>query len=319
MDEPEIVVLQEDVHGMAIAQYVEAIEERIPDATVRYARTPAQRREYLQSADIATGLTIDHEVLEKATNLELFACMYAGTGHLDLDVFESRGVTVTSAAGVHTSNISEYIVGSMIAFARQFRQGLRQQERHEWRGYQTRELFGSQATIVGLGAIGSAIVDRLEAFGMETVGVRYSPEKGGPTSEVYGFDEIHEAVAGSEYVVLACPLTDTTEQLIDREVFRTMRPDALLVNIARGRVVDTDGLVDALKSNAIAGATLDVTDPEPLPEDHPLWRFENVRITPHNAGHTPAYFERCADILAENVEKLRENPAGTLTNQVTSN
>ncbi len=319
MKNPEIVVLQEDVHGMPISGYVEAIERRIPGATVRYARTPTQIREYLPTADIATGLTLDHEVLETATNLELFACMYAGTGHLDLDVFEAHGITVTSASGVHTSNISEYVVGAMIAFARQFRRALRQQERREWRGYHTRELHGSRATVVGLGAIGSAIVDRLQAFSMETVGVRYSPEKGGPTSEVYGFDEIHEAVADSEYVILACPLTETTEHLIDRDVFRTMHTDALLVNIARGPVVKTDDLVNALKSNAIAGATLDVTDPEPLPEDHPLWRFENVQITPHNSGHTPEYFERCADILAENVDNLRKNPDATLTNQVTSN
>lgn len=119
-----------------------------------------------------------------------------------------------------------------------------------------------------------------------------------------GFDDIHAAVTGADYVILACPLTDTTEGLIDAEVLRTMPPDVLLINIARGPVVDTDALLSSLRSNQLAGAVLDVTDPEPLPEDHPLWGLANVLITPHNAGHTPAYFERRADILAENVERL---------------
>jgi len=121
---------------------------------------------------------------------------------------------------------------------------------------------------------------------------------------VYGFDRVHEAVIDAEYVVLACPLTEETRALVDADLLRTMRPDAVLVNVARGGVVDTDALVSALRSNRIRGAALDVTDPEPLPEDHPLWGLGNVTITPHNAGHTPEYFERVADVLVDNVDRL---------------
>ncbi|MFC6725528.1 NAD(P)-dependent oxidoreductase, partial [Halobium palmae] len=125
---------------------------------------------------------------------------------------------------------------------------------------------------------------------------------GGPTDEVYGFDEIHGALADADYAVLACPLTDATEGLIDDAVFETMPQHAVLVNVARGKVVDTDALLSALRGNSIRGAALDVTDPEPLPEDHELWGLDNVLITPHNAGHTPKYFERMADILERNLE-----------------
>lgn len=314
MSDIDVAVLRQKIHGMDAGKYAAAIRERLPDANVTLARTPSAERDALRTATVATGLDVAAEHLEHADDLELFACVYAGTGHLDLAAFEERGVAVTNASGVHAPNIAEYVVGAMILHARRFRRALDQQDRREWRSFQTRELAGSTVAVVGLGAIGRAIVDRLDAFEMEAVGVRYSPEKGGPTDEVYGFDEIHEAVSDAEYVVLACPLTETTEGLVDADVLRTMRPGAVLVNIARGPVVETAALVDALRSNAIAGATLDVTDPEPLPEDHPLWGQTNVVITPHNAGHTPEYFDRRAAILADNVRKLQEG--GELHNRV---
>jgi phosphoglycerate dehydrogenase-like enzyme len=105
--------------------------------------------------------------------------------------------------------------------------------------------------------------------------------------------------------------------MFDANAFKTMKPDSVLVNIGRGPIVDTDDLVSALKSNAIRGAALDVTDPEPLPSDHDLWTFDNVLITPHNAGHTPNYWERLADILARNVEQVEETGSyEELENQV---
>jgi phosphoglycerate dehydrogenase-like enzyme len=300
----EILVLRQKIHGMDASEYATALRERLPEWNVTLGTTPEEERRALRSARIVTGHRLSPDELDAASNLALFACVFAGTSHLDLDAFEAHDVAVTNASGVHGPNISEYVVGTILSHAKEFHRARRQNDRREWRSYQTRELKDSTVTIVGLGALGHAITDRVEAFDVDTVGVRYTPEKGGPTDEVYGFDGIHEAVADAEYVVLACPLTDETAQLLDDDVFRTMRPDAILVNVARGPVVDTDALVSALRWNDIAGATLDVTDPEPLPESHPLWGMDNVLVTPHNAGYTPQYFERRADILADNVETL---------------
>ena len=304
MSDPDIAVLRQTIHGVGAPELAEILRERLPDHEVALARTPAEERTLLETARIVVGPNLDVDALDTAENLELFACVYAGTNHLPLGALADRGVAVTNASGVHGPNIAEYVVGAMIGHAREFHRAYRQQSRREWRSYPTTELYGSTVAIVGLGAIGETVVERLSGFDVETIGVRYSPEKGGPTDEVYGFDRIHEAVIDAEYVVLACPLTDTTRGLVDRELLRTMRPDAVLVNIARGAVVDTDALVHALRSGRIRGAALDVTDPEPLPEDHPLWGLGNVTITPHNAGHTPAYFERVADVVVENVERL---------------
>ena len=304
MSDPDIVVLRQTIHGLGPGDLTAAIRERLPDVEVARARTPTDERELIRTARVAVGLNIDEELLEAAERLELFACVFAGTDHLPRDALAERGVAVTNASGVHGPNIAEHVIGSMVAHARQFHTAFRRQSRREWRTYETTELHGSTVAVAGLGAIGQAVVDRLEPFGVGTVGVRYSPEKGGPTDEVYGFDEFHEAVADAEYVVLACPLTETTRGLVDADALRTMRPEAVLVNIARGPVVDTDALVSELRNNRIRGAAIDVTDPEPLPEDHPLWGLSNVTITPHNAGHTPAYYNRVAEILVKNLRRL---------------
>jgi phosphoglycerate dehydrogenase-like enzyme len=204
----------------------------------------------------------------------------------------------------------------MLVFARDLHVGWRRQSRREWRHFQSREFTDSTVSIVGLGSIGEALVQRLQGMTVDTIGVRYTPAKGGPTDEVVGFDpeSVHDALSRSDYVVLACPLTDTTRGLVGREEFATMPPEAVLVNVARGGIVDTDALVAALRSNGIRGAALDVTDPEPLPPEHPLWNLENCLLTPHTGGHTPRHWDRLAAIVAENVDRL---DAGTaLENRV---
>jgi phosphoglycerate dehydrogenase-like enzyme len=317
MTDPDVVVLRQKVHGMAPASYGAKLRERLPDHEVGVATTPEEERSLLARARVATGIDFDPGWLSTAENLDLFACTYAGIGHLDVDALTEAGVAVTNAAGVHGPNISEYVVGSLIAHERRFRLARERQERGHWEAYPVRELQGNTAAVVGLGAIGKALVGCLHPFGVETVGVRYTPEKGGPTDEVVGFDRIHDALARADYVVLTCPLTDTTRGLIDAEALASMRADALLVNVARGPVVDTDDLVAVLRNEDIRGATLDVTDPEPLPTDHPLWSFDSVRITPHNAGNTPKYYDRLADILAGNLRRMAETGSTEgLENQV---
>jgi phosphoglycerate dehydrogenase-like enzyme len=314
--DPDVVVVRQKVHGRPASDYAAVLEELLPDHEIVLARTPEEERDLVARADVATGIHIDESLLDVA-DIDLFSCVYAGTDHLPMDALRECGVAVTSASGVHGPNIAEYVVGAIVAFTRNFRQAWRQQERGTWASFHAGVLHGSTATVVGMGAIGRTVVDRLDAFGVETLGVRYTPEKGGPTDEVYGFDDLHDALARSDHLVLACPHHDETEGLIGEEEFLTLPTEAVLVNLARGPVVDTEALVSALRWNDIGAAAVDVTDPEPLPEDHPLWGFDNVQITPHNAGHTPAYFDRVAEILADNVARAEERGSyEDLVNQV---
>ncbi|MBP2250010.1 phosphoglycerate dehydrogenase-like enzyme [Halarchaeum solikamskense] len=297
----DVVVLRQKIHGLNPADYAEAIRERLPEADVALARTPSEERELLMEATVATGFRIDPDVVAASDSLDLFVCTFAGTDHLPLDALEEAGVTVANASGVHGPNIAEQVLGYVLADVRNLRRGWAQHERSEWNHYQGGELAGSTATVVGMGPIGETIIDRFGAFDVETIGVRYTPAKGGNADDVIGFEEtaLLDAFARSDYLVLACPLTDTTEGLVDEEAFLTLPTDAMVVNVARGPVIDTDALVSALRGNDIRSAALDVTDPEPLPADHPLWTLENCLVTPHNAGHTPEYWNRCADILLD--------------------
>ncbi|QCC52444.1 D-2-hydroxyacid dehydrogenase [Halapricum salinum] len=303
----EILVFQQKLHGLPVERLVDALDERVGSATVSLAITDEAIDEKLPDATVVVGRTITTEQLELAESLELFACSFAGTDHLPLDELTDRGITVTNAGGVHASNAAEQAIGGLLALTRDLFRARRQQADGVWQNFQSGELAGGTATVVGLGAIGSAIAERLQPFDVTIRGVRHSPEKGGPVDEVYSYDEFEQAIVDVDAVLLACPLTETTRNLLDRSAFQVLHPETILVNVARGGVVDTEALLYALRWNDIGGAVLDVTDPEPLPPEHPLWGFENVLITPHNAGYTPEYYERLADILAENVDRAREN------------
>lgn len=277
-------------------------------------------RRYVADAPVIVGQTISEELLERAENLQLFACASAGTGRLPMDALAARGIAVTNASGVHVPNAAEHVIGAMLVFARRFDEAWRRQQRHDWRHFAAfGQLAGSTATVLGLGPIGCSIVERLDAFEVETIGVRYTPSKGGPTDEVIGFavDALHGALARTDYLIIACPLTETTRGLIGASELMTLPTRAVLVNVARGAIVDTDALVEALQHRIIHGAALDVTDPEPLPEHHPLWRLGNVLLTPHNAGYTARYWSRLADLLARNLQRVEATGTyADLENQV---
>ncbi|MEF8853748.1 MAG: D-2-hydroxyacid dehydrogenase [Haloarculaceae archaeon] len=304
----DILVLNDTAHGIPSERCATALRERLDDYDVRLARSDSEERDLIGDAEVAVGGHLEPDLLEDARELDLFACSSAGVGHLDLEAFRERGVAVTNASGVHGPNIAEHVLGWLLMITRRLDEGLERQADREWRHFQAMgELNGSRVCVVGLGAIGQTVVERLSGFDLETVGVRYTPEKGGPTDEVYGFDDLESALVGTDYVVVACPLTETTEGLVGADELSWLPPHAVLVNVGRGPIVETGALVDALRGNKLHAAALDVTDPEPLPEDHELWSLGNAYITPHNSGYTPHYWERVADILVGNLERAAES------------
>jgi phosphoglycerate dehydrogenase-like enzyme len=304
---PDVVVLRKGTEGLSMRDYVDELTSRLPEYTVSFARTPSEERDLVRNAPVVTGNDIDQELLERAESLALFACTFAGTDHLPLDALSEQEVTVTNASGIHAPGIAEQVLGYLLTFARRLHVSWERNRRGVWQHVQSTELKGSTVTVVGLGAVGSAVVDRLNGFDVETIGVRHSAEKGGPTDHVFGYDAIHEAFARSDYLILACPLTNVTRYLIDDDALATLKPSSVVINVARGPVVDTDALVAALRTNGIRGAALDVTDPEPLPTDHPLWGLDSALVTPHTAGHTPEYWSRLTTIVAGNVRSLLDD------------
>ncbi|MFB6356679.1 MAG: NAD(P)-dependent oxidoreductase, partial [bacterium] len=171
-----IVVMRKTVHRIPIENYVREIEDRLPGHSVKLARTPDQERELIKTADVVTGKGITEDIVRSAERLQLFACTFAGVDHLPLDVLADEDVSVTNASGVHGPNIAEHVIGTILMFTRRFQQGFRKNQRREWCHYQAGELKGKTVTIVGPGAIGSAVARRLGPFGVERVGLRRTPK-----------------------------------------------------------------------------------------------------------------------------------------------
>ena len=301
-DTPTVAVLREGTEGLDTRGYAAALREAGLD--VERAATPAEERRLVGHTPVVTGVRLDAGLVEAFDGVRLFAAASSGTDHLPVGRLVERGVAVTNASGIHAPGIAEQVCAHLLTFARRLHRAPRRQERREWRHWQAGELGGSTVTVVGQGAVGTAVVERVRAFGVETVAVRHSPEAGGPAAEVVGYDRLHDALARSDYLVLACPLTELTRGLLDEAALATLPPEAVLVNVARGGVVDHEALAAALGAESLRGAALDVTDPEPLPPDSPLWRLENCLITPHVGGSTPRHWDRLAAVVAENVAAL---------------
>jgi phosphoglycerate dehydrogenase-like enzyme len=232
----------------------------------------------------------------------------AGVEHLLPHLGDYTG-RLTNSAGVHAEPMAEWAVTMMLAHCKRLPLFLERQQSREWRAEQTEELAGKTLGVVGAGGIGQAFARRAAALGMDVVGVRASGAPAQHFRQMYGPDRLHDALGMCDYVLLATPLTPETTGLIGEAELGAMRPSAVLLNVGRGKVVRTDALVAALAEGAVAGAMLDVTDPEPLPSDHPLWGLPNVIITPHTSALSPRSSARLVECFCENLRRwLRGEP-----------
>jgi phosphoglycerate dehydrogenase-like enzyme len=219
--------------------------------------------------------------INAATDLKWLSSIYAGFDGMPLEQLKAQGTVVTNGAGINAITIAEYVVMGMLTVSKGYREVVRAQDRHKWLFDSPGkvELLGSQALLLGYGAIGKLIEERLKAFGVDVTIVRRSPG-----ANTLGPDEWQARLGEFDWIILAVPATPETEKMIGADELKAMRSTATIVNIARGTVIDQAALVDALTAKSIGAAFLDVTDPEPLPADHPLWSLDNAHITMHLSG-----------------------------------
>jgi phosphoglycerate dehydrogenase-like enzyme len=208
------------------------------------------------------------------------------------------GVTLCNARGVHDASTAELVVGLIIASLRRIDDFARAQERGEWIAGRYEALADKRVLIIGYGSVGEALERRLLPFETDVVKVARTAR-----GDVHGFDELPSLLPQADVVVLLCPLTDQTRGLVDAAFLAQLKDGALLVNAARGPVVATDDLVAALHTGRITAA-VDVTDPEPLPADHPLWSAPGVLISPHVGGNTSAFLPRARRLVAGQVGRF---------------
>jgi len=238
----------------------------------------------------------------------------AGVDHPVFRTLIERGVRLTNGSGLHAEPIAQYIFTYVLHWERQVSRHLAQQTEREWSRIISDDLTSKTLGIVGLGGIGEAAARVGRAFGMRVIGLRRSAVDSPNVDLTLPPGELHALLGESDYVVLSVPFTDATRHLIGAAELAAMRDSAVLINVARGGVVDEPALIEALRAGTIHGATLDVMSQEPLPPDSPLWALDNCVITPHDAGWSPRANERIAALFLDNLGRyVRGEP---MRNQV---
>lgn len=270
---------------------------------------------------VISGLWHDG-LLERSGRLRFIQSIGAGVDQFPKALLTRRGIRLASARGVNARAVSEHAMALILAFSRRLPEARDNQTRHVWRGMigdlsqREDELGGKTLIIVGLGSIGGRLATLAKAFDLHVIGVRRDPAAGrGAADSVHDLSALRSLLPQADFVVLACPLTKETENLIDAEALGLMKSSACLVNVARGRCVDEAALGAALAEGRIAGAALDVVAEEPLSASSPLWDLPDTLITPHTGGETRRYEDNVLDILQDNLDRLWRGET-TLRNQV---
>jgi phosphoglycerate dehydrogenase-like enzyme len=246
--------------------------------------------------------TAVRDVWDQAGSVEWIHVTAAGVDTLLFDELRDSEVVVTNARGVFDRPIAEYVLGAVLADAKDSRGSFELQSKRSWQHRETRSILGAHALVVGTGGIGREIARLLRVAGLEVRGAGRVARADDPDfGEVVASSELTTAVGWADHLVIAAPLTEATRGLVNDQVLSAMKPDAHLVNIARGPLVDEPALLAALEEGRIGGATLDVFDTEPLPPSHLLWEAPNVTITAHMSGDVVGWRETLAKQFATNV------------------
>lgn len=212
-------------------------------------------------------------------------------------------LTLCNASGVHANAIAETVLASILARAKLLYQRRRDQADGTWRQLECRELTGDVMCVLGTGHIGSAVARLARVFGMETLGVRRTPDPADHFDAVVGTADLPDALSRSDYLVIACPLTDDTRGMIGTQQFDQLKPGAYLANVARGAIVDEPALVQALRDGRVGGAFLDCHVEEPLPPDHPFWTLPTVDVSPHDSHASQLLGHHHVDLFCDNLRR----------------
>ena len=230
---------------------------------------------------VCNGLFLHHDI-EKFTNLRYIQLTSAGYDRVPMDYIQSHNITIHNAFGVYSIPMAEYALWGVLTLYKQGKFFLDNQKQHKWEKHRgLLELSGKTVLILGCGSVGTECAKRFEAFGCRVLGIATGARKQEHFAEVKSMDSLSEMLPCADIVILALPLTQQTKGLFSAETFQNMKPGSILVNIARGAIVDTEAMITALNER-LYGAVLDVFEEEPL-EDSPLWDMENVVLTPHNS------------------------------------
>ncbi len=291
---------------------VDQLRRDFPQHTFLDAWDRETIRRLLPDADVAFTPFVDRDVFPAATRLRWIQSPAVGVGSLMYPELHRSDVIVTSARGIRARSIADHVLGVTIALARRLPHALRAQAAHRWAqdeldgpGCGVFQLHGRCMGIVGLGAIGVEVATRAQAFGLEIVAIRRHVDRPSPPGiVVFGPDRLPDLLARSDVIVLSMPHTPETRQVIGARELAVVKRGALLVNIARGKLLDDEAVVSALRDGRLGGAALDVFTREPLDPASPYWDLPNVIVTPHTSGAMEDYWTPLVALFSENLRRF---------------
>lgn len=292
------------------ASLAEAIRNRWPAMQVVHLPDYDRLHQELPDTDIFVGYSLRANQLSDAKKLKWIHSTAAGVAQLMYPELRDSGILVTNPSGIFSAPMAEHTLGLIIALARNFPDCVRHQDQSRWaqqelwdRPQHLTELNGQLLLIVGYGSIGHELARRAKAFDMRVWGVSRSGKGDAALAEkIVPITQLHEVLPQADFVVVSAPETSQTKHLIGAAEFARMKPTARLINVARGSLLDQSALLAALQQNKIAGAALDVTDPEPLLSSDPLWQAPNLLITPHTSAISDRLWPRQTALLLDLLE-----------------
>ncbi|MFI5091101.1 MAG: D-2-hydroxyacid dehydrogenase [Terriglobales bacterium] len=291
--------------------FAERLQREFPQVSVVHLPDYKRVDQEIPDAEIAITWSVRPAQIAAAKKLHWIHSPAAAVHQLIFPELINSDIVLTNAREVHGPVVAEHVIALIFALAKKIPDAVRLQEKREW-GQQrmwdelprVREVAGATVGLVGLGSIGRAVAKSAKALSMRVVAVREHPEKGSEgTDAVFGPVQMNEVFRQADYIVLAAPVTDSTKAIANAERIALMKPDACLINVGRGPLVDEAALAVALRDKKIGGAALDVFPKEPLVADSPLWDVPNLLITPHTAALTDKLWERHYALFSENLRR----------------
>jgi phosphoglycerate dehydrogenase-like enzyme len=280
------------------------IESASPNSNYIYKTYEEVDKETVQKADIIIG-NPPAEMLKESQNLKWLQLNSAGADQYIKEGILKKDVILTNATGAYGLAVSEHMIGVLLQLFKKLHIYRSNQKLHLWKDEgEVKSIYNSRILIIGLGNIGEEFAKRIKAFGAYTIGIRRTnTEKPAFIDELYLMDKIDDLLPTVDVVMLAMPYTKETYKMFSKERLKLIKKGAILLNVGRGNVIDTDVLCDLVENKYLLGAGLDVVDPEPLPQDHRIWDIGNIIITPHISGgyHLPETLERIVQISGKNL------------------
>jgi len=279
------------------------VRKAFPQETVRDARDAAEALGVCADCEVLVAMAHDvtEELVGAMPRLKYICAMSAGTDRLDTLKNLKADVRITSGRGIHGPQMSELAFLGMIALSREFPRMQQNQRARRWERWPQKLLFGKTALLVGIGPIAEELALRCEAFGLRVLGVSDARKEAPHFAALYPRSRLKEAAALADFMIVLVPLSDKTRHMIDAEVLAAMKPTGIIVNLARGPVIDEQALIKALQEKRIGGAALDVFETEPPVEDNPLWDMPNVIITPRIGGMSDVYAQQVLPLVVHNL------------------